>query len=237
METQSRKRAAEAAAAGEAEAAAKRASTGAAGAIEFPSGDFSTYTLDEASGWYRSPDGAWSYNSSSYIFFHAATNGYYTYDSAAGTYVSVQCAYSADGQLYVVQAADAAAGGATEAGAAAPAAAAGAAAASPPPEFAVEVEGAQMQGRRQKQEDRFTVIPDLTSVLSECGCAPAPPLPAAFFAVYDGHAGHDTAEFAAEQLHKDIATCLAAKQTAAASEGTPPWSDELVVAAIKEVRN
>ena len=59
----------------------------------------------------------------------------------------------------------------------------------------------------------------------------------AFFAVYDGHAGHDTAEFAAEQLHKDIATCLAAKQTAAASEGTPPWSDELVVAAIKEVRN
>ena len=42
---------------------------------------------------------------------------------------------------------------------------------------------------------------------------------------------------AAEQLHKDIATCLAAKQTAAASEGTPPWSDELVVAAIKEVRN
>ena len=141
--------------------------------------------------------------------------------------------HSADGQLYVVQAVDAAAGGAAKpAQRRRPA---------PRPRRRRPSSRSRWRARRCRgggeQEDRFTVIPDLTSVLSECGCAPAPPLPAAFFAVYDGHAGHDTAEFAAEQLHKDIATCLAAKQTAAASEGTPPWSDELVVAAIKEVRN
>ena len=104
---------------------------------------------------------------------------------------------------------------------------------SAPPEFAVSVEGATMQGRRQKQEDRFTIVADLRSTLMESGCAAAPPLPASFCGVYDGHAGHDTSEFVAEQLHKDIATSLAAKQTDVAGSGNE-WSDDLVVAAIKD---
>ncbi len=172
--------------------------------------------LDEASGWYRSPDGAWSYNSATFIFFHAATGGYYTYDATQQSYVSVRCEYGADGQLHVVQHEPVQP-----------------AAESAPPEFAVSVEGATMQGRRQKQEDRFTIIADLRSTLSESGCAAAPPLPASFCGVYDGHAGHDTSEFVAEQLHKDIATSLAAKQTGANDSGNV-WSDELIVAAIKD---
>ena len=69
----------------------------------FPTGDFSSWQLDQASGWYRSPDGVWSYNSATFIFFHAATGGYYTYDATQQSYVSVQCEYGADGQLHVVQ--------------------------------------------------------------------------------------------------------------------------------------
>ena len=175
-----------------------------------------TGALDEASGWYRSPDGAWSYNSATFIFFHAATGGYYTYDATQQSYVSVRCEYGADGQLHVVQQEPAQP-----------------VAESAPPEFAVSVEGATMQGRRQKQEDRFTIIADLRSTLSESGCATAPPLPASFCGVYDGHAGHDTSEFVAEQLHKDIATSLAARQTGANDSGNL-WSDELIVAAIKD---
>ena len=224
MEASSRKRAAE----GEMEGAPslqKQASGGAPAAaaqVEFPSGDFSSWALDAASGWYRSPDGAWSYNSANFIFFHSATSGYYTYDAAQQSYVSVSCEYGADGQLHVVQPQPQPV-------------------AESPPEFAISVEGATMQGRRQKQEDRFTIVADMRATLAASGCAAAPPLPAAFCGVYDGHAGHDTSEYVAEQLHKDIAASLAAKQTAAAAATTTAaagsdaaWADELVVAAIKE---
>ena len=220
MEASSRKRAAE----GEGDGAPSAQKQAAAGgepsvqggeqAVVFPSGDFSSWALDQASGWYRSPDGAWSYNSATFIFFHAATAGYYMYDATQQSYVSVRCEYGEDGQLHVVQ----------EPAQPVPE--------SPPPEFSISVEAATMQGRRQKQEDRFTIVADLRATLSESGCAAAPPLPASFCGVYDGHAGHDTSEFVAEQLHKDIATSLAARQNAADSGDA--WSDDLIVAAIKD---
>ena len=221
MEASSRKRAAEGEGDGAPSAQKQAAESGEASvqggepAVVFPTGDFSSWALDQASGWYRSPDGAWSYNSATFIFFHAATAGYYMYDATQQSYVSVRCEYGEDGQLHVVQ----------EPAQSVPESA--------PAEFAISVEGATMQGRRQKQEDRFTIVADLRATLSESGCAAAPPLPASFCGVYDGHAGHDTSEFVAEQLHKDIATSLAARQADAADSGDA-WSDDLIVAAIKD---
>ena len=212
-------RQASAAAGGESSAAAVPAAeappTGAA-ALEFPSSDFSQWALDTASGWFRSPDGAWSYNSATFIFFHGATGGYYMYDGAQQSYVGVQVEGGDDGQLRVV---------APEAERAPESAR---------PAYSLAVDGATMQGRRQKQEDRHTIIADCTAELAAAGCAAAPPLPASFFGVYDGHAGHDTSEFVAEQLHKDIFTSLAAQQAIATGPGGDTWADALVLAAIKE---
>lgn len=50
--------------------AAKRAALAMADQIEFPSGDFSTWGHDEATGYTKSPDGVWLYNSATYIFYH-----------------------------------------------------------------------------------------------------------------------------------------------------------------------
>jgi hypothetical protein len=254
---ESRKRAAETAApAGE----AKRRAQAQPPLVNFApltAGDFSRWVYDESSGWCTSPCRAWLYNPTTYLFYHAESGGYYQYDTSQQTYVAAGNA------------------GAGEAASSTMSGWPTVAAAPPEPVMELSVEPATMQGRRQKQEDRYAVeVEGAASMLAEAGCAALPALPAAFWGVYDGHAGHgeccapcavrrgavrcalcctsplprsqvcdcactcactcacaDTSEFVAEQLHKDIATCLAAAQAASPDD---PWAEAVVVQAIKD---
>eukprot|EP01052_Picozoa_sp_SAG31_P006254 SAG31_NODE_285_length_18479_cov_9.871980_19_plen_266_part_00 len=91
--------------------------------------------------------------------------------------------------------------------------------------------------------DRLVMVDDFSELLSAAGCSAdklvALPRPLCFWGVYDGHAGHDTSEFAAEQLHKDVATCLveAANSSDTEQHGGAGWSDTSIATATTAAYN
>jgi len=92
------------------------------------------------------------------------------------------------------------------------------------------VDSASMQGRRPKQEDRHVKIPDLTKAAKALKMPIGHlPQPCAFFSVYDGHQGHQCAEFVAKGFHVKLLKRLSADTNPEA------WDDQRISDSLREV--
>eukprot|EP00931_Biecheleriopsis_adriatica_P100450 TRINITY_DN7576_c0_g1_i1.p1 TRINITY_DN7576_c0_g1~~TRINITY_DN7576_c0_g1_i1.p1 ORF type:complete len:554 (-),score=195.07 TRINITY_DN7576_c0_g1_i1:76-1668(-) len=96
--------------------------------------------------------------------------------------------------------------------------------------FSFSADSTSMQGRRPKQEDRHVKIPDLTKAAKALKM-PIDHLeqPCAFFSVYDGHQGHQCAEFVAKGFHVKLLKRLSADTDSSA------WTEERICGVFKEI--
>ncbi len=60
-------------------------------------------------------------------------------------------------------------------------------------------------GRREKQEDRYCVIPRYDELIGNCEGIAREWTRAGFFGIYDGHCGAEAAQFVADELHTSLA--------------------------------
>jgi len=96
--------------------------------------------------------------------------------------------------------------------------------------FSFAVDSASMQGRRPKQEDRHVKIPDLTKAAKALKMPINHlPQPCAFFSVYDGHQGHQCAEFVAKGFHVKLLKRLSS------DTNTASWDETRISNALREV--